>query len=397
MRPADSIEKLIKKLRYTTSDETHDRVFGNVMQALDKRQKQNSGVTTPDLWRTIMNSKMRKFAIAATILVAALIGFYAFSTSSNTVYADVVRQLQKARTLIYTATSSTPIEGMPDMEMEISFKEPGYMRITMSDGYVSVFNSIEGKGLSIIPARKQFVEIDMTNLPDDIGQREFDVIEKLRTLPERADEDLGEQIMDGRSVHGFRVNEGGLTNTVWIDTKNRELVLVEIEFDNAPGMSAIMSNFQFDVELDDSLFRLTPPEGYTQVVDQLDVSEVGEQDLINFLRLWTTWTKDRTFPPTLNPPELAKVSMEMVKEGKFGDDHVMTDQEQQKHAIQMTRGLMFVLGLPTESHWRYAGEDVKYGQADTPIFWYQPAGSQTDRVIYGDLSVKDVAAEDLPD
>lgn len=397
MRPADSIEKLIKKLRYTTSDETHDRVFGNVMQALDKRQEQHSGVTTPDLWRTIMNSKMRKFAVAATILVAVLIGFYAFSTSSSTVYADVVRQLQKARTLIYTATSSTSIEGMPDLEMEITFKEPGYMRITMSDGYVSVFNSIEGKGLSIIPARKQFVEIDMTNLPDDIGQRELDVIEKLRTLPERADEDLGEQIMEGRSVHGFRVNERGLTNTVWIDTKNRELVLVEIEFDNAPGMSAIMSNFQFDVELDDSLFRLTPPEGYTQVVDQLDVSEVGEEDLINFLRLWTTWTKDRTFPPTLNPPELAKVSMEMVKEGKFGDDHVITDQEQQKHAIQMTRGLMFGLGLPTESHWRYAGEDVKYGQADTPIFWYQPAGSQTYRVIYGDLSVKDVAEENLPD
>jgi len=58
---------------------------------------------------------------------------------------------------------------------------------------------------------------------------------------------------------------------------------------------------------------------------------------------------------------------------------------------------MFGLRLSPESNWRYAGEDVKYGQADTPIFWYQPEGSQTYRVIYGDLNVKDVAPENLPD
>jgi hypothetical protein len=58
---------------------------------------------------------------------------------------------------------------------------------------------------------------------------------------------------------------------------------------------------------------------------------------------------------------------------------------------------MFVMKLPAESNWRYAGENVKYGDVQTPIFRYRPEGSQTYRVIYGDLSVKDVAPEDLPD
>ena len=31
MRPSENIEKLIKKLRYKTSAETHDRVLGNVL------------------------------------------------------------------------------------------------------------------------------------------------------------------------------------------------------------------------------------------------------------------------------------------------------------------------------------------------------------------------------
>jgi hypothetical protein len=55
-----------------------------------------------------------------------------------------------------------------------------------------------------------------------------------------------------------------------------------------------------------------------------------------------------------------------------------------------------VHALPSESDWHYVGKDVKFGEADKPIFWYKPEGSQTYRVIYGDLSVKDVAQEDLP-
>ena len=36
------------------------------------------------------------------------------------------------------------------------------------------------------------------------------------------------------------------------------------------------------------------------------------------------------------------------------------------------------------------------GDAGKAIYWYQPEGSETYRVIYGDLSVKDVTPENLP-
>ncbi len=398
MRPAQDIEKLIKTLRYKAGAETHEKVLGNVLQALDEHEKQKSGVTKPEIWRTIMNNKITKFAAAAAIIVAAFIGLQYLGEPvgiTSSVYAEVAQQLQNARTLLYTLTTSTWVEGMPDVEMEVAFKEPGYMRMTMPGGYVSVMDYVQGKGLSVIPARKQFVEIEMSNLPDDGGRRQFDAIEKLRSLPDRADEVLGEREIDGRRVQGFRVTEEGVTNTVWIDPKTRELVEVEVQFDNAPGMSATMTDFRFNAELADSLFDLTPPDGYTRVGLQVDVSEASDQDLIEFLRLWSTWTKDGTFPPTLNPVELAKVSMEMQKAGKFGPDQT-TEQQNVEHAMKMTRAMMFVMKLPVESNWRYAGENVKYGDAQTPIFWYGPAGSQTYRVIYGDLTVKDVPPENLP-
>ena len=395
MRPTENIEKLIEKLRYKTSTETHDRVLGNVLQALDEKEKQKPGVIKPDIWRTIMNSKITKLATAAAIIVAVLVSFHYLGGSASTVYADVVERLQKARTLLYTVTTTTPIEGMPDMEMEVAFKEPGYMRMTLPGGYVSVMDCMQGKALSIIPERKQFIEMEMSNLPADAGQREFNVIERLRTLPERADEALGDREIDGRMVQGYRVTEEGVTNTVWIDPKTRELVEVETEFDNAPGMSRTMANFKFDVELADSLFDLAPPDGYTRVGLQVDASEANEQDMVEYLRLWSTWTKDGTFPPTLNPVALAKVAMEMQKEGKFRDGQT-SEQDRLQHMMKLTRGVTFVMKLPAESNWRYAGENVKYGDSQTPIFWYKPEGSVTYHIIYGDLSVKDVAPENLP-
>jgi len=62
----------------------------------------------------------------------------------------------------------------------------------------------------------------------------------------------------------------------------------------------------------------------------------------------------------------------------------------------IVRGIMFVQMLPADGDWHYAGKDVKLGDVDTAIFWYRPADSETYRVIYGDLSAKDVSPENLP-
>ncbi len=342
------------------------------------------------LRRKIMKSPITRIAAAAVIIIAVLTGIHYFGVSipgTSVVFADVVERLHNARTMTYTVNATTAIE--------IAFKEPGYMRTTMPGGFVTVIDWTQGKGISTLPTRKQFIEMEMSNLPHDPAQQQFNVIEKLRTLPDRADEELGTSEIDGRVLQGFRVTKEDVINTVWIDPKTRDLVRVETEFINAPGMNVVLTDFQFDVELDDSLFSLTPPDGYTRVEVQADVSGVTEQDLIEYLRAWSSWTKDGTFPPTFNPMEIQKVAMEMEQQGKFGDGQT-TEQQRKRDAMTMYRGIMFLTQLPAESNWRYAGEDVKFGDADTAIFWYRPEGSETYRVIYGDLSVNDVAPENLP-
>jgi hypothetical protein len=53
-------------------------------------------------------------------------------------------------------------------------------------------------------------------------------------------------------------------------------------------------------------------------------------------------------------------------------------------------GFTFPKIMPADNDWHYAGSGVKLGQAEVPICWWKPAGSQTYRVVFGDLSVRDL-------
>jgi hypothetical protein len=79
-------------------------------------------------------------------------------------------------------------------------------------------------------------------------------------------------------------------------------------------------------------------------------------------------------------------------EAKLAESITSAEEGTQK-GMTLGKGMMFHMGLK-DSH--YAGSGVKVGEADKAVFWYLPEGSDTYRVIYGDLSVKDVAAGDLP-
>jgi len=245
MRPADKTKLFIKNASINSNPEVNEAVLKELLNELDKSKNMTCAARQPDIWRTIMKSPLTKIAAAAAIIIALLIGLHYFGDSINitsTAYAEIIEKLHNARTMTYTSNGTT--------EIEIAFKKPGYMRTTMPGDYVTVIDWTQGKGISTLPTRNQYIEMEMSNLPHDPAQQQFNVIEKLRTLPDRADEELGTREIDGRVLQGFRVTEEDVTNTVWIDSQNRELVRVETEFINAPGMNVVMTDFQFDVDLE---------------------------------------------------------------------------------------------------------------------------------------------------
>jgi hypothetical protein len=340
---------------------------------------------------------MRRLAVAAVVALAVILGLSLFTgDGTGKAYAKVVDQLHRAHTLTYSLVTRTGVESMPTVRIDIAYRDTGQCRTATADGYITVVETTGAgvKGISLVPPTKSYVVFEMTNVPNDPAKDPWATVERLRALPARASKALGPQKMDGRTLDGFTVQENDATTTVWLDPKTGQLIRAELEFASAPGMSMILSDFQFDVLLDDAFFSLQPPEGYTAVQVSADVSQVTERDFVEFLRLWSNWTVDATFPPTVNGPDIAKIAIQMAREGKFVGPYVPAYGAEQ-HPQVMYRGMVFISRLPGGT-WRYAGQNVRFGDPAVPVFWYQPAGSATCRVIYADLHVATVTPESLP-
>jgi hypothetical protein len=56
--------------------------------------------------------------------------------------------------------------------------------------------------------------------------------------------------------------------------------------------------------------------------------------------------------------------------------------------------LPFLMSLPKDDY-AYLGAGKTVEQKDVVVFWYRKSGGAY-RAIYGDLSIKDITAEDLP-
>ncbi|OHB70847.1 MAG: hypothetical protein A2V70_00675 [Planctomycetes bacterium RBG_13_63_9] len=344
-----------------------------------------------------MNNRIAKLAVAAVVALAVILGLSLFTgDGTGKAYAKVVDQLHRARTLTYSMVTMTGQENMPTVRLDIAFSDTGRFRSATADGYITVLETTGNgvKGISLVPPTKSYVVFQMTNVPDDPASDPWTTVERLRSLPARADSVLGAREIDGRMLDGFQARQDDTTTTVWIDPKTGQLVRAELQFAGAPGMNIILSDFQLDVPLADSFFSLEPPEGFVPVQVAADVSQVAEQDFVEFLGVWSKWTVDGSFPPTVNGPDIAKIAVQMAMEGKFvGPCPPGYEPDKQKDI--MYRGMVFISRLPGGT-WRYAGQNVRFGDPATPIFWYQPAGSATYRVIYADLHVATVPPQNLP-
>ncbi len=386
-------EEIMSKMTFDDKpDYRHrDKLEQELLAAFARRQWQQERQSRQNgVWRTIMQNKMRLAAAAAIVVITGLVAVQ-FLSGTNA-YAKVVAEIRNARTLVYTLITQSNTGNGETIKTDMAFKEPGHLRTSTIDGYIAIVDATTGKMISIVPGQGYTLG-DIKNMANTGGPGPFESIESMKKLPDKADNSLGEKEIDGVNCDGYEVTQGDLTTLVWIDTKNGEVVQVEQKFASAPGMNRIIKNIKFDVDLDDSLFSLEPPAGYKSMGVELksDTAAQTEQTFVDWLRWWANGNIDETFPPMVAGAEIAKVTMDMAKQGKLKGEYWKN-----VDPSKMYNALLFVGTLPADSNWRYAGNNVKINTPNTPIFWYRPAGSQMYRVIYADLTVREMPEDQLP-
>lgn len=396
MKSDKEIKQSIEELAVESGDRIHDRILSKLLRQLDMSKKQSAGEQA-NIWRIIMKSKISKIAAAAVIVIAIFtVTHFVGNPIESTTWADVVRPILTARTVIFNIIPAEGEDGPIIRAMNMGTQR-FRGEVLSADGkavqaiIIADFDTFQM--LQLLPEQKSAISVDLKDVPEDKPENFFltmkSIITELQNDPDFSVEQLGEKEIDGRTAKGFRATGPDGEMTIWADPQTASPIRVEQQWRQ---MQFVYTDFQFDVEIDESLFDMEIPEGYSEIAqNELSIEGSTEEDLVKTLKIWVEVILDDVFPRDLT----GQIYLEDVKNNhqKFEN---LDDKEKIELAMKLQPGFIFVQLLKTENDWNYVGGNVKLGDAESPVCWYRPDNSETYRVIYGDLSIKDIAPNDLP-
>jgi len=343
--------------------------------------------------RMIMKKRITQLAAAAAIVVAAVAGLPLLGplVGESVTFAEVIRPILNARTVAVDMILGEDETG-PSFHDVVKGSQ---IRRTVSNmSGIAIIDLDAGRMLSLDPEGKSAVYVDIQG-PIQEGTRDYlglvrEIVTRLNDRPDLSVTELGEREIDGWEARGFQVSEDNTQLTIWAEAKTALPRRIEIR----QGQSfTILKNIEFDVPVDDALVSMDVPAGYALHDAELNMRGFTEQDFVETLRLWSKLMLDGAFPESLRLEDLMG-QMRQLGEKVAGLN--VRGEEKMRLGMTLWRGYSFFHTVAHQGAYHYAGQGAKLGESGKAIFWYQPQGSATWRVIYADLHAADVAPENLP-
>ena len=142
---------------------------------------------------------------------------------------------------------------------------PDRLRVELPGGDVTVEDLTRQERMTV-SHRDRTALIEPLYVSTDYSNAKTDFLQKLRNLPGQATKKLGERMVDGRKAIDFAVKLDGGESKVTVDAATKLPIQIEVSYPPRFGGKSIREvtvNFVFDPILDESLFRIVPPAGYT--------------------------------------------------------------------------------------------------------------------------------------
>ena len=176
------------------------------------------------LWEHIIRSSITKLAAAAVIIAAVFIGIHHFgSPIESTAFADVMQNIQNARTLTYQSVFTT--EDQKPQVAKTMVLEPNLMRVELPEGRVWILDHGQGKTLLLDSKNK---EAEISTTPQKaLGL--YDTFRQFRNNPDFSVRQIGQREIDGMKVIGFQLTKENDENViiVWANPQNSLPIRIE--------------------------------------------------------------------------------------------------------------------------------------------------------------------------
>jgi hypothetical protein len=370
-----------------------DASYGSAMEA---QRGVLRGLYRRRAWRLLMKPSNGAIAAGIVIVVGVVALWIVLGRGANLAFADVLQQIREVHTVRYkqTVTCSMTGETPSTSTSEVLVADRYRSRSTSSDGDVIITDFAPGnpRMLTLRPQKKTAVVMRMT------GRQEAEqpnLLDQLLKIDEKQARPIGSKQIAGCMADGFCVDTEGHNDTFWIDPQTRLPVLVEwvARPGVIPSMTVIMTDFEWNIPVDESLVSMIPPPGYEQNEVSLDLSTPTQEDLVAGLKTFAEFNQNR-FPDDFSMKGMA-AAMKPLEAKKDTIPQAEKIKISQK-LMRAVRAFLFA-GNPTMGQdWHYAGKGVPLGQVGTPILWYKPKDLPNYRVIYADLTVADVQPAGVP-
>ena len=412
MKPAEKIERLIKKSRYKASPEAYDRALHKFLQAVDAHERQKSALTEPNIWRIIMESRVTKLAAAAVIIIAVLVGIHQIG-GSGVAWAEVVSNIGKVKAFAYKMKMSmknmpgVPVGKTMNLEIDAWISKDIGMRMDsrtedklISKSYVLLR---QGTVISVIPEEKKYIRMTLTDgLFEEMQKDNGDPRKMVDEFMKCEYRKLGPSIIDGIEVEGIQSKDpkivGGVLGTVvarlWVAVENDLPVRMEIAcYSNGKKvMDMVMDEFQWDIELDAAWFEPDIPDDYELMADLQMAGD--ETNVVEGLRFFAEFTGGK-YPSDISMITLMQELQDALRTKLSIEPERIPGEEDMQKIASLQMLFMFYAGLVAENKDpAYNGDRVTAEFPHAVLMRWKVEGGNH-RVIFGDLTVGDVTPEEL--
>jgi len=237
MSTNDPLENMLRKLRYQAAGERQQETLTNIFHAMDESQEQTPALNRPQIWRLTMNTRTGQLALAAAAILIVLGGitFWPLGNGKSNQWwlgptaawgqellatLDTIKAVTcRERTILVAADGSQH----PSSGWKIFYVSHDSYRRDIYDG--DVLREIQWYVPDGNDMIQHYIRFDLKCYGVLRHGGSFgvdDPVERIRFYVgqlDRADQLLGEQIIDGRDCIGFEISASkyGSNPETWLD------------------------------------------------------------------------------------------------------------------------------------------------------------------------------------